>query len=86
MTELMNKPSPSDQNLADSGTRLMSGGFTAFLAGLAADARLGRYVSPLAGQSPEVVVLSLTQALADAAEGRQPHPALRLLQRMEGDR
>jgi len=66
----------------DSGTRLKSGGFGDFLAGLAADARLGRYVAPLAGQSPEVVVLTLALGLADASEGKQPHPALALLERM----
>ena len=65
---------------------MMSGGFRDFLAGLAADARLGRYVSPLEGQSPEAIVLTLTQALADANEGKQPHPAHELLQRMEADR
>jgi len=62
---------------------MMGGGFTAFMRGLAADCRLGRFISPLAGQSAEVVVLRLTQALADAVEGKAPHPALRLLQRME---
>jgi len=66
---------------------MMSGGFHDFLAGLAADARLGRYVEPLAGQSPEVVVLTLAMGLADAVEGATLHPALALLERMErGDR
>ena len=65
----------------------MGGGFHDFLAGLAADARLGRYVAPLVGQTPEVVVLTLAMGLADAGEGNAPHPALALLERMErGDR
>jgi len=62
----------------------MSSEFHAFMGGLRADARLGRYVAPLAGQSPEVIVLSLTQALADASEGRpRLHPAHELLDRMQ---
>jgi len=65
---------------------MMGGGFTAFLAGLAADQRLGRYVSPLAGQTAEVVILSLSLALADAAEGKAPHPAMALLERMGATR
>jgi len=71
----------------DSGTRLKSGGFHDFLTGLGADARLGRYVAPLAAQSAEIVVLTLAMGLADAVEGNAPHPALALLERMErGDR
>jgi len=66
----------------DRGTRLMSGGFHDFLAGLAADSRLGRFIAPLEGKSAEVVVLSLALGLPDASEGRQPHPALVLLERL----
>jgi len=68
------------------GTRLMGGGFHDFLSGLAADARLGRYVAPLVGQTPEVVVLSLAMGLADAVEGITLHPALRLLQRISEEK
>ena len=60
--------------------------FDAFMRGLAADARMGRYIAPLAGQEPAAVVLALTVALADCAEGRQPHPAHELLERMGAGR
>ncbi len=59
--------------------------FQQFLTGLSADSRLGRYVGPLSGQSPEVIVLSLTIALANACEGNQPHPAHELLERMQAE-
>ena len=61
--------------------------FDQFLRGLSADERLGRFISPLEGQSAEIVVLTLALGLADASEGRQPHPALMLLERLgEADR
>lgn len=57
--------------------------FRAFMQGLRADIRLGRYVAPIVDQSPETIVLMLTMALADAREGNNPHPAHELLERME---
>lgn len=60
--------------------------FANFMRGLSADARLGRYVAPLADQTPEVIVLHLVRALADCAVGNQSHPALELLARLEDRR
>lgn len=57
--------------------------FQEFLRGLRADVRLGRYIADLEGKSPELCVLLLVRALADAAEGRQPHPAHQLLERLQ---
>lgn len=58
--------------------------FTQFMRGIAADARLGRlFPGGLATQSPEVVVLNLAMRLADACEGRQMHPAYRLLEEID---
>lgn len=57
--------------------------FQEFLRGLRADVRLGRYVADLDGKSPELCVLLLTLALADAREGRNPHPAHELLEAMQ---
>jgi hypothetical protein len=57
--------------------------FHQFMNGLRADARLGRYVAPVAGQTPEVIVLTLAMALADAREGKHPHPAHELLEAMQ---
>lgn len=58
--------------------------FQQFMRGLAADVRLGRlFPGDLATQSPEVIVLSLAGRLAEATEGRLPHPAHELLDRME---
>ena len=57
--------------------------YRAFMRGLAADARLGRYVRPLADQTPEVVILHLVRSLADAAEGNRPHPAYALLDELD---
>jgi hypothetical protein len=57
--------------------------FHRFMTGLRADVRLGRYVAPVADQSPEVIVLSLAMALADAREGKHPHPAHELLEAMQ---
>ena len=57
--------------------------FRKFMAGLRCDARLGRYVAPVCEQTPEVVVLTLTMALADAREGIHPHPAHELLERLQ---
>ena len=57
--------------------------FEKFMAGLRGDARLGRYVAPVCGQSPEAVVLRLVMDLADAREGNYPNPAFQLLERME---
>ncbi len=57
--------------------------FKKFMLGLKADARLGRYIAPVWEQTPEVVVLTLTMALADAREGNNPNPAFQLLERME---
>ncbi len=59
--------------------------FSEFLRGLRADVRLGRYVADLDGKSPEICVLLLTQALANAAEGRHPHGAMVLLDRMQSN-
>jgi hypothetical protein len=42
--------------------------FRAFMHTMSADVRLGRFVRPLEGQTPEVIILSLAQALADADE------------------
>jgi len=57
--------------------------FDQFLRGLSADERLGRYLpAPMERQTPETVILALIVALADACEGKQPHPALGLLARM----
>jgi len=61
--------------------------FDQFLRGLSADERLGRYLpAPMERQSPETVVLALIVALAAACEGRQPHPALVLLERLGATR
>ena len=57
--------------------------FEKFMAGLRGDARLGRYVAPVCGQSPEAVVLRLAMSLADATEGTTLHPAYRLLERLQ---
>ncbi len=57
--------------------------FEQFMTGLRADARLGRYVAPVCDQSPEVIVLTLALALADAREGNNPHPAHALLDRLQ---
>lgn len=57
--------------------------FEQFMRGLSADARLGRFIRPLNGQAPEVVVLHLVRALADAAEGNRPHPAHLLLDEID---
>jgi hypothetical protein len=57
--------------------------FQEFLRGLRADVRLGRYVADLEGKSPELCILLLVLALADAREGRNPHGALELLDRMQ---
>ena len=57
--------------------------FHRFMTGLRADARLGRYVAPVCDQTPEVIVLALVMALADAREGIHPHPAHELLERLQ---
>lgn len=57
--------------------------FHQFMTVLRADERLGRFVQTLQRQEPEVVVLKLVEALALACEGRQPHPAMELLDRMQ---
>ena len=57
--------------------------FDEFMRGLRADARLGRIVSPVADQTPEVIVLTLALALADAREGKHRHPAHELLEAMQ---
>ena len=57
--------------------------FHKFMTGLRADARLGRYVAPICGQTPEVAVLMLVMALADAREGIHLHPAHELLERLQ---
>lgn len=59
--------------------------FHQFMTVLRADHRLGRYVHTLQGQTPELVVLKLVEALAAASEGRQENPALLLLERMQAD-
>ena len=61
--------------------------FHRFMTGLRADARLGRlFPGDVATQSPEVVILHLAGRLADAMEGKQPHPAHELLERMGATR
>ena len=60
--------------------------FARFIAALSHDPRLGRYTRDLVGKEPATCVLSLAVALADAAEGKQPHPAHALLERMEATR
>lgn len=58
--------------------------FDQFLAGLRADARLGRYIpAQTPSTTPETVVLSLTLALAQATEGTRPHPAYLLLDELD---
>jgi|GEM_PF-2341901 len=58
--------------------------FKAFMRGLMADARLGRYIpAPTQYQTPETVILSLAIALADAVEGDALHPAHRTLQELD---
>ena len=58
--------------------------FQQFMRGLASDARLGPlFRGDLAKQSAEVVILNLATRLADAFEGRQPHPALALLDELD---
>lgn len=60
--------------------------FQQFMNGLSADARLGRFVSPIAEQSPEVIVLHLATALADCAKGGLPNPGHELLDTLEEHR
>lgn len=61
--------------------------FKAFMRGLMADARLARAIpAALAEQTPEVIVLTLAQALADAREGRDIHPAFATLEELDGVR
>jgi hypothetical protein len=59
--------------------------FKAFMRGLMADARLARAIpATLAEQTPEVVVLTLAQALANATErSRGIHPAFALLEEID---
>ncbi len=58
--------------------------FQTFVRGLMADARLGRYIPPdVAAKGPEHLVLHLALRLADATEGRQPHPAHLLLDELD---
>jgi hypothetical protein len=61
--------------------------FSQFMRGLKADARLGRCLpGKLAEASPEVIVLALCTALADAQEGRQIHPAYQTLDEIDAMR
>jgi hypothetical protein len=58
--------------------------FRAFMRGLMADARLARAIpATLAEQTPEVVVLTLAQALANATDADRPHPAYLLLEELD---
>ena len=58
--------------------------FDNFLSGLRADARLGRYIPPAsANTSAETLILSLAISLADATEGKRPHPAHLLLDELD---
>ena len=57
--------------------------FQKFMNGLAGDARLGRYLKPIAQFSPETIILTLAMHLADAREGNHPHPAHELLERLQ---
>jgi hypothetical protein len=58
--------------------------FKAFMRGLMADARLARAIpATLAEQTPEVVVLTLAQALANATDADRPHPAHLLLEELD---
>jgi len=58
--------------------------FKAFMRGLMADARLGRYIpAPTQYQTPETVILALTIALANAVEGEALHPAHRTLEELD---
>lgn len=58
--------------------------FKAFMRGLMADARLARAIpATLAEQTPEVVVLTLAQALANAVDADRPHPAHRTLEELD---
>lgn len=61
--------------------------FHRFMNGLRNDARLGHlFHNDLAKQEPEVIVLTLAGRLADAIEGKQPHPAHELLERLAAGR
>jgi len=71
-------------NISTCGTPIASPSpFRQFMRGLSADARLGRYIRPIADQSPECIVLHLVRALADADEGNRPHPAFALLDELD---
>jgi hypothetical protein len=56
--------------------------FEKFLAVLHEDARLRQFIAPLRGRDPRAAVLVLATRLADCYEGKIPHPAYELLERL----
>ncbi len=77
MLHATNRPNAPENQLEE---------YRLLMRGLRADARLGRFVEPIADQRPAAAVLTLTLALADAFEGNRPHPAHELLAEMEAGR
>lgn len=79
---LHRRRAPETSQRREARENYMQHDFQQFLRGLRADARLGRYVPNVPNQTAESLILMLVWRLADAAEGKQPHPAHELLERI----